>query len=97
MRLLDSEVGSRRIPCNGGPPPGVNLSFSSKMGLFLTYRVGYFDWSALKNDYVPDYIINPIKKVSEFPKGVALLGQTSKRTLYEIEKPRVPDKSFQII
>ena len=24
----------------------------------------FFNWSALKNDYVLDYIVNPIKKVS---------------------------------
>ena len=56
----------------------------------------FFYWSALK---MTSAILHnkSHKKVSEFPKGVALLGRTSKRTLYEIEKPRVPDKSFQII
>ena len=31
----------------------------------------FFYWAALKNDYVSNYIINPIE-VSEFPKGLAL-------------------------
>ena len=33
---------------------------------------------------MPDYIVNPIEKVSEFPKGLALksfLGRTSKKTI----------------
>ena len=36
-----------------------------------TYRV-FFYWSALKNDQVSDCIVNPIEKVSEFLKGLAL-------------------------
>ena len=33
---------------------------------------GFFYWSALENDLVSDYITNPIKKVPEFPMGLAL-------------------------
>ena len=38
------------------------------------YTGCFFYWSALKNDYVSDYLMNPIKKflVPEFPKGLAL-------------------------
>ena len=41
---------------------------------FIDYTIvllqgGFFDWSALKNDQVSDYIVNPIKNVAsvKFP------------------------------
>ena len=44
---------------------------------------GGFDWSAIKNDQVLDYIVNPIKKVSEFPMGLELWAGQKKNTLYQ--------------
>ena len=34
-----------------------------KWEIVVVYKGWFFGWSALKNDEVSDYIINPIKKV----------------------------------
>ena len=45
-------------------PKFMSLRLSYEKIQLIIDKGCFFNWSALKNDYVLDYIVNPIKKVS---------------------------------
>ena len=62
-------TGSTRSPTWAAP---CIIGCEPEEQLHVNLQGGFFYWSDLKNDYVSEYMVSPIKKVSEFPKGLTL-------------------------